>query len=394
MVHSPALLLAAGAVAFEHDAVARLHRTFKPNLHPVARDASHLAQQHAALRGTQARNQPFVIAALEPTGRKATRERQFHLFHVARRDAGRAAGQRGVQRPAVVPRDVGHVLGRLQAALDLERGNTGIEQLGQQRVGGQILRTEQVFDARIQVHVFPVADHFVRQPASLRALASVRASAAQRFTGQALARVGHAQSAVDEHLQRQTGMRPDLADLVDRQLAGQHHALHAQLLGHPDALRAGQRHLRAGVDLQIRTDSPDQSNQPQILHQNGIQPRLGDRPHRLLDHRQFVGKSQDVQRHIAPQTAAVQQPNHFRQLFEREVRRAVAGIQADLEAEINRVGPVLDRRAHGVHVPGRGEQFDRSTSTPQRLGRSAHNDSSPRLSTARPPRHFRPRWSL
>jgi hypothetical protein len=82
----------------------------------------------------------------------------------------------------------------------------------------------------------------------------------------------------------------------------------------------------------------------------------------LLDHRQFVGKSQDVQRHIAPQTPAVQQPNHFGQLFEREIHRAVAGIQADLQTEINRVGPVLDRRAHGIHVPGGGKQFDRSRS--------------------------------
>ena len=71
LVDPSSLFLAFGTVAFEHHPVSRLDRALQTNLDPVARDAGHLAQQHALFRGTQARDQLLVIGPVEPTVRKA-----------------------------------------------------------------------------------------------------------------------------------------------------------------------------------------------------------------------------------------------------------------------------------------------------------------------------------
>ena len=114
------------------------------------------------------------------------------------------------------------------------------------------------------------------------------------------------------------------------------------------------------MDLQIRTHRPNQPDQPQVLDQDRIQPHLGDLAHRLLDHGQLAGKSQDVQGHIASHTSTVQQPHHIRQLLDGEIRRAIARIQSDLQTKIDRVGAILDRRSHRIHVPSGSEQLDRA----------------------------------
>ena len=109
-------------------------------------------------------------------------------------------------------------------------------------------------------------------------MAAIGAAAAERFARQALAAVGDAQRAVDEHFQRHVGARRDLADVVDRQFAGQNHALDAQPADEFDAARLGQRHLRRAVDRQLGSQPVHQPRQTQVLHDHGIGARRGDRP--------------------------------------------------------------------------------------------------------------------
>ena len=55
------------------------------------------------------------------------------------------------------------------------------------------------------------------------------------------------------------------------------------------------------------------ANQPrdtQILHQNGIDTRAGDRPNVRFERGQFAGKSERVERDIAAHTPAME---HFHQ---------------------------------------------------------------------------------
>ena len=171
------------------------------------------------------------------------------------------------------------------------------DQLGNQSIGRQILRAEQIL-LLAQVDVAAVANQLIGQSAGLRALAAVGTATAQRFAGQALTRIGHAQRAVDEHLQRHRRAPGDCGDLVDRQLAGQHHALDPQLLGQADRLGTGHRHLRRGVNRQVGTDRANQPRQAQVLHQHGVDAGRGDAPHELLDLGQLAGKHQRVERHV------------------------------------------------------------------------------------------------
>ena len=141
-----------------------------------------------------------MIAAAEPAGREAARERELHFGDVLLGEVRLAIGGGRIEGPAVVPRDVGDVLGRLEPAFDLEAAHAGVDELRHERVRGQILRAQQIFDIA-QIDVFAVADQVVGQPAGLGTLAAVRAAAAERFAGQALAGIGHAQRAVDEHFE-------------------------------------------------------------------------------------------------------------------------------------------------------------------------------------------------
>jgi hypothetical protein len=160
---------------------------------------------------------------------------------------------------------------------------------------------------------------------------------------------------MDEGLQ--CHMRPgtDRTDFVDGQFASQNDAFHPQLLGHCDAFRTGQRHLRRGVDRQVRTHGSHQLQHTQVLDQDRVDARLRQRADGLFDHRQLAGKGQRVQRHVPSHAALVQQAHHVRQFFEREIDRTVPGIKADLQTEIHCVRAILDRRQHAITVPRRGQ---------------------------------------
>jgi hypothetical protein len=110
-------------------------------------------------------------------GEKPREKRQFHLLDLPRRKLHRPARHRRVDRLAIMPRHVGHVLGGLQAAFDLQGRDARVDQLRHKLERGQILRAEQVLD-RPQVHVAAVADQLERQAAGLGALPPVRAAAA------------------------------------------------------------------------------------------------------------------------------------------------------------------------------------------------------------------------
>jgi hypothetical protein len=67
---------------------------------------------------------------------------------------------------------------------------------------------------------------------------------------------------VDERLHFNTRGSVNLANLVDRQLAGQHDALDAESFHRTNALGAGERHLRRSVDRQIGADRANEPHQP------------------------------------------------------------------------------------------------------------------------------------
>src|SRR5256885_696570 len=90
-------------------------------------------------------------------------------------------------------------------------------------------------------------------PTNTPRLAELRAAAAERFTCQTLAGIGHAQSTMDKYFELDRRLRMNRADFGNRKLAGQHHALDSQFLGDSDTLTTRERHLCRRVDFEIGT---------------------------------------------------------------------------------------------------------------------------------------------
>ena len=97
-VDAAALLLAVLAIAGEDDAVARRDGTAAASISTRRpRTAFTSPKQHAALGRAEAGHEHLVIAAAEPAGREAARERQLHLLDVVVGEvdaAGRPAPRR------------------------------------------------------------------------------------------------------------------------------------------------------------------------------------------------------------------------------------------------------------------------------------------------------------
>ena len=96
-------------------------------------------------------------------------------------------------------------------------------------------------------------EHVEGLAALLAAGAAVGAAARHRMADEALAAVGHAQRAVDEELQmRVLHLGLDGADLLQVQLAGQHHLAETDVLQEARLLGRADVGLGAGVELDGR----------------------------------------------------------------------------------------------------------------------------------------------
>ena len=110
------------------------------------------------------------------------------------------------------------------------------------------------------------------------------------------------------------------------------------------------------MDLEIWRDGPDQPDQTQVLHDDGVDAGRRQVANGGLQLGELARKHQRVQRHVAAHAAPMQQGHHFGQLRAFEVRSANPSVMP-LEAEIDRVGAVLDRGDQARPVAGRREQL-------------------------------------
>src|SRR5678816_346545 len=160
--YPPAFLLLFGMPAVEDHAIAGLEWSDGPQAHPVAFDASHLAEKDTALLSKAGMNQFLVVDAAEPAGVKPAGK--GHLQVVLSRagsclafDAGRSTLGRLLQRLPINPRDVRHVFRRFEPAFDLQRTHPAAHQFRQHFQTRQILLAEQIL-AIAQRYGLAVAD--------------------------------------------------------------------------------------------------------------------------------------------------------------------------------------------------------------------------------------------
>ena len=143
----------------------------------------------------------------------------------------------------------------------------------------------------------------------------------------------------------------------NRELAGKHHALDAQLLGGADALAAGERHLRRSVDGEVRAHRAQQSNEAKVLHEHGIDAGFGEPHDMLLDRFELRGEDERVERHVAADAALVEKRHDLGQCIEVQIRRPGAGIESAFEAEVNRIRAVFHGGRYAQPVARRGKQL-------------------------------------
>ena len=160
-----------------------------------------------------------------------------------------------------------------------------------------------------------------------------------------------------KHLQRHRRLAANRDDLVDGELPSHDHPLHAELLREADALGAGQCHLRRGVQREIRTDRLDEPGGTDILHEHGIDARLGDGDDHLFELGEFIAEDKGVEGGIALQPAAVERAHQTWEIVDREVRGAGPGIETGVETEVDGVGAIFDRGTHAIPVTGGREEF-------------------------------------
>ena len=164
---------------------------------------------------------------------------------------------------------------------------------------------------------------------------------------------------MDKDFELAIGSFADCSNFGEREFARQGDAADAEALREPDAIGAGDTHLRAAVDFQVGRDLLRHADDAGVLHDDRVGSRLGDFGQRARRFVEFVAEDERVESDEALHPAPVEGGHHFRQFLQREpdlgARREV------LEAEINGVRPGFDGSAQLWPVSGRAHDFGFTT---------------------------------
>jgi hypothetical protein len=120
----------------------------------------------------------------------------------------------------------------------------------------------------LSIHLKPI-----REATGLGALPAVGASATEDFTGQTLARIGDAEGSVDKNLQgkaRGIARSRKFSKFAEREFTSKNRKGDALATGKGNPFGRGESHLGGSMNFYLRADLPSQSNQSEILNDNGI----------------------------------------------------------------------------------------------------------------------------
>ena len=145
-------------------------------------------------------------------------------------------------------------------------------------------------------------------------------------------------------------------DLLDRTFAREDGEIAPKLAGELHAGRAGDGHLRRRMDREIGRETPDEPADADVLDDGGIDSGRDDRAEIFFGVGQFVGEDEGVEGDIAADAAPMEERHQLRQIGFGEVLRPHPGVEP-VEAEVDRVGPVLDGRADAFPIAGGREQL-------------------------------------
>ncbi len=262
-----------------------------------------------------------------------------------------AAGEEGVELPAVGGGDVLDVADVLEAAFYLEGGDAGVEQFFEGVDEVEVFEGEEVFVAGDGLAVG--IDEAEGEAAELGALAAVGAAAEAGLAGVALSAVADAEGAVDEDFEGDVGAGVvDGADVVQAEFAGEDDLPEAGAGQEADFLGGAVVHLGAGVQGDGRQV---QAGDAKVLHDEGVDADAIEGVDELLGFGEFgiaqQGVEGDVDAHVVEVGVADEAG---------DVVEAVGGGGAGSVlggADVDGVGSVAHGFEAALQIAGGGEEF-------------------------------------
>ena len=266
-----------------------------------------------------------MIHPVHPAGVEPTGEGHLELVAIVVVGFPGLAGQGGVDGFPVNLADSGHILGGLQASLDLETFDARGDQVRNIVHRREVLRGEQV-TLVTEIAERPVHDKLVRHAAGLCAFAAVGTPLAERLAGEALAGVGDAERTVDKDLERHP-LLVEALEFPQREFAGQNGAGDPEIAGHLDSLRRGEGHLGRGMDGKLRNDRGCQTHQTDVLDDQRIDAATVKEAQVLGGVIEFSGEDKGIERHVGLHPVAVAECGDFGKLLLGKIIGAQSGIE-------------------------------------------------------------------
>ena len=241
------------------------------------------------------------------------------------------------------------------AALDFQRVHTQSFQLFDAVHEGQVFQRESV-----AVIAAAAAEW---QAAWLCAESAVAAALTDEGAHVALTGEAHTERAVDEDIHFHRYLLHHGLDFFGAHFAGQNHAGEAQLMHLFCAGDIVHRHLRGGVQRNIRCPLAQQFHNAQVLHQNGIDAVLAGRTDGFLQVLHLTVEDQCIEGHVHFHAAGLAGFRHLAELFFIKVFGVAAGIELTV-AKVHRIGAAIQRSLQAFHAAGRSQNFQFAHKSP------------------------------
>ena len=271
----------------------------------------------------------------------------------------------GAQRPVVALHHTLDILGTACAPLDFQHPHAGSNHPVEEVDGAEVLGREDVAAVDVErLARLPVGDG-VLAAANLAAGPPVGRARGLVQAQVALARDGHAEGSVGEHLDfDQLALRAadvvfddfavDGGHLLERELAGQHHRVGPLC---EEFHRLGVRDVALGRDVDLDPHAARIEDCREVGGDDGVDPfgagAVDDGMH--VGH--FVLVDDGVDRQVGLHAVLVGRGDDARQVVEREVRgRSGAHVEFS-HAEVDRVGPGVDGGHQRLVGADRGHDF-------------------------------------
>ena len=294
-------------------AVAVIEIAFQSDARHIARCELHPADFHAAVADARRVNHARVLRAHSVPAHKAAAGENLpqsgHFGFV------RLAEMPIVHRVDGIAVAVGNrrdVFRAFEPPLQLDGRNTRLVQLRQVVAHTHIARREPRRG---------LAAVGIQQAARLSAAPAVAASSADDGGEQALPADSNALRAMPEHFDFDALFRGE-GDFGGAAFAGKHRAGHALIAAEANASRVVNRHLRAGVNGQIREAAPRHPQHAQILHQHRIHADFTQQPQHIHDSRHLAVLNQRIDSHMDTHMMQMGEPHGVPQLLHIEIARA------------------------------------------------------------------------